>query len=312
MTVSVCLCTYQGERYIEKQLRSIYDQTHRPEEVVICDDGSTDRTVSLIREFIQKRNLEESWHLIQNPTNLGYMANFYHACTLCHGDFVFFADQDDIWHVKKISEMQKVFESRPEAKVVCCKFGLIDAEDQKISGIMAPVHAKDTAAVRPLGIKEVFRKCEWPAMVLAFRRSWYLEWQEITKDSVIPHDYLFCSKSAEENGFFQLDLELASHRLHGDNTAKGEHRLGALIKKKRKLEEIDDYLTLLNAFQKENVLRTQEGKNALQRKQQIMLDRKSALLSGKWGNVIQNKIRYKQEIRLATFLCDLLIVKGKI
>lgn len=311
MTVSVCMCTYQGERYIERQLGSIYEQVQRPDEVIICDDGSTDQTVSLIRAFIREHNLEDVWHLIQNPVNLGYLANFYHALTLCHGDIIFFADQDDLWYNNKIVKMMEAFERLPEAKVVCCKFGLIDAKDQKIHSVMAPVHAGGTADMKQLGIQNVFRKCEWPAMVLAFRRDWYLGWKEVTEDCKIPHDYLFCAKAAEEKGFYQLDLELACHRRHGENVAKEEHRLGILLKKRRKLEEIEDYLTMLEQFEREGVLKTQEGLHTLHRKRQIMLDRRSALLSGKMLRVIQNKMQYGGEIRFVTFLCDLGIVKQK-
>ena len=231
MTVSVCMCTFQGEKYIQKQLDSIYEQTKRPDEVIICDDGSGDRTLPLIEDFIQKHHLEGKWNLRRNPENLGYLANFYYACSLCTGDIVFFADQDDVWYPEKLEKMYSVFEQQKNAKVVCCKFGLIDAEGNKISGITAPVRTKESAAIKPLSIEAVFRKCEWPAMVLAFRQQWFQEWKEMTKGSGIPHDYLFCAKAAEEEGLYQLDMELDSHRLHGDNVEKEEHRLSVLLRK---------------------------------------------------------------------------------
>lgn len=312
MTVSICMCTYQGERFVEKQLLSLYEQTVKPDEVIICDDGSADRTTGIIREFIEKRDLKDRWHLICNPSRLGFLGNFYHACGLCTGDVVFFADQDDLWHPEKIEKTLEVFHAKPQAKVVCCKFGLIDESDRKISSVAAPVRSGESASITALGIGNVFRKCEWPAMVLAFKRDWYLTWRKLTEGSEIPHDYLFCAKAAEEEGFFQLDLELAGHRLHGGNVAKEEHKTSKLLKKGRKLEEIDEYLRFLHAFKREEVLSTDKGRRALERKLEIMSARRDALISGKLHKVITNRMKYGSEIRMATFICDVLIVKQKV
>ena len=309
MKTSICMCTYNGEAFIEKQLLTIYEQTLKPDEVIISDDCSSDRTVSIIESFIKERGLEGSWKLIRNSENAGYLPNFYNTCIKCTGDIVFFADQDDIWYPEKIEKMCEVFEKRPEAKVVCCKFGLVDGSGEKISGIMNPVHSSESATVNPITIESVFRKCEWPAMVLAFRREWYDGWKDITAGSKIPHDYLFCSKAADEEGFLQLDLELACHRRHDNNTAKEEHRMSVLLNKKRKLEEIDDYLKLLEAFESENVLKSPRSLTALNEKKDIMLRRRDALSSGKLGKVISNAVKDRKYVRLKTVVCDLLIVK---
>lgn len=73
--ISVALATYNGEKYIEKQLDSIRNQTIKPDEVVIVDDKSSDRTVALINEFIAVNNLV-NWKLFVNEKNVGYRKNF--------------------------------------------------------------------------------------------------------------------------------------------------------------------------------------------------------------------------------------------
>ena len=73
MTTSVVLATYNGEEYIIEQLKSILHQTQKVDEVIICDDISSDRTVSLIREFIEENNLEKTWTLYVNEVNKGYL-----------------------------------------------------------------------------------------------------------------------------------------------------------------------------------------------------------------------------------------------
>ena len=309
MNVSVCMCTYNGNKYIRGQLLSIYQQTRKPDEVIICDDGSDDGTVSVIEEFIRKRNLEDKWKVIVNSENVGYLRNFYNATAMCHGDIIFFADQDDVWHYDKIEKMCEVFDHHPEAKVVCCKFDLIDSGGDKISGIMVPVRSGESGDVKPVAIESFFRKHEWPAMVIAFRRSWYENWKDITKDSMIPHDYLFCSKAAEEEGFLQLDLKLAYHRLHKNNVAKEESKISVLLDKKRKLSEIDEYMGILESFEQEKVLHSPESLSALSKKKDIMTRRRDALTSGKLGKVISNGIKDRHSVRMKTVICDLLIVK---
>ena len=89
----------------------------------------------------------------------------------------------------------------------------------------------------------------------------------------------------------QLDLELAFHRRHENNTAKEEHRLSVLLDKKRKLKEIDDYLKLLTSIEEEKVLKSQRSLNALRDKKDIMVRRRDALASGKISKVISNGIK---------------------
>ena len=175
MTVSVCMGIYNGEKYIEEQLDSILRQTRRAEEVILCDDCSTDRTVEIVRLFIEKHGLGESWRLYCNGENRGYPGNFYYVMGLCAGDVVFLADQDDVWAETKLERMCAVLEAHPEAEVLACKFGLMDGEGERIHAVMAPSRSLGTRKLRQVGLREIFRKYQWPGMVLAYRNGWYRE-----------------------------------------------------------------------------------------------------------------------------------------
>ena len=70
MLVSVAVATYNGERFILKQLESIYNQTEAADEVIICDDCSTDKTVEICKDFIKKRSLS-NWRISVNEKNAG-------------------------------------------------------------------------------------------------------------------------------------------------------------------------------------------------------------------------------------------------
>lgn len=307
LTTSVCMAVYNGAEFIEQQLSSILHQSKRPDEVILCDDGSADDTVEIIRRFIEENQLKSSWRLYQNRQNKGYPGNFYHAMGLCKGDIVFLADQDDIWCERKMERMCQVMAERPEAKAVCCKFGLIDAQGKNIHSVMSPTFAAGTGRLRKVDIEQVFYKCEWPGMVLAYRRQWYQSW---TQNSYrIPHDFLLCARAAEENGFLQMDESLAFHRRHENNAGGEEYRASRLLQKDRKLKEIEEYLTILKSFEQEKVLQKEKGKEALQHKLLSMQGRYDALQSGKIGKVLANAAKYRRDVRAATVICDLLIVR---
>lgn len=309
MTVSVCMGTYNGETYIEQQLNTILRQTKAPEEVILCDDGSTDNTVSIIERFIRKNGLDGKWKLYRNKINKGYPSNFYYACSLCNEEIVFLADQDDIWKNDKIEKMCRVMEKNPGAKSVCCKFNLMDEKEQEIHSIMAPTHAHETGEVRNVPVEEIFYKCQWPGMVMAYRRDWYESW---TKGNYqIPHDFLIVARAAEEGGFFQLDETLAYHRRHDHNTGGEEHHIRKLLNRDRKLKEIRDYLQILQQFLKEEVLATHTAKLLLNRKTTVMQQREAALQSGRISAVIKNAWKNRKYVRLATAVCDVIIVKQR-
>lgn len=309
MTVSVCMGVYNGARYITEQLYSILHQTRQPDEVIICDDVSTDDTVEIVQAFIRDNGLEATWKLYCNQENKGYPSNFFYACGLCTKEIVFLADQDDIWHEEKIARMCEVFAENPEANAVCCKFGLIDAEGKDIQTIMAPTHSKESKQLREVSVKDIFYRNEYPGMVVAYRNGWAKDW--LPADSKIPHDFLICVRAAEENAFRQLDMELAYHRRHDNNAGGEEHRINRLLDRKCKLIEIETYITMLEKFEKEQILQTEQGRLELQAKMQSMQNRYDALASGKFSNVIGNIKKDKKNISFKTAVCDVLIVKQK-
>src|SRR5690554_2324911 len=102
--ISIAMCTYNGEKYLEEQLISILKQTYKNLEVVITDDKSTDKTISIIKK-LQKQ--DSRIKLYQNPENLGYVKNFEKAISLCSGEFIALADQDDVWLTNKLAILIK-------------------------------------------------------------------------------------------------------------------------------------------------------------------------------------------------------------
>jgi glycosyltransferase involved in cell wall biosynthesis len=102
-TVSVAMCCYNMAAFVEAQLASLARQTRLPDELVVCDDGSEDDTVAIVRAFAAGAPFEV--RIVQNDTRLGCNRNFEKAITLCSGDIIFLCDHDDVWRERKIETL---------------------------------------------------------------------------------------------------------------------------------------------------------------------------------------------------------------
>ena len=98
--ISVALCSYNGEKYIRQQLDSILTQTMPVDEIVIHDDCSTDSTYEILSDYASRY---PRIFVRKNNANIGFLKNFENALAECQGDYIFFADQDDIWMKDKVA-----------------------------------------------------------------------------------------------------------------------------------------------------------------------------------------------------------------
>ncbi len=122
MKVSVVIATYNGEKYILKQLESLYTQKRKPDEVIICDDKSWDGTVEVVNKYIARKHLEDTWHVNVNESRLGYSENFFNAIKKATGDCIFLCDQDDGWFEDKLKEMTDIMEKNNDIGLLCSEY----------------------------------------------------------------------------------------------------------------------------------------------------------------------------------------------
>ncbi|MBW6512544.1 MAG: glycosyltransferase family 2 protein [Desulfuromonadaceae bacterium] len=133
--VSIALATFNGGQYLPEQLQSFLTQTQTPDELVICDDGSTDATASIVEKFAEAAPFEVRFWT--NEANLGYAQNFSRALGGCTGDIVFISDQDDVWLPDKIERMMHCFSAEPQTQLLIhdleyCKADLTPIGQTKI------------------------------------------------------------------------------------------------------------------------------------------------------------------------------------
>lgn len=116
VSVSVAMCTYNGERYLREQIDSVLSQSYRPSEIIVCDDGSTDRTPEILERYATR--YPELMRVLYNVETLGVERNFEQAITECSGDVIAISDQDDVWHPEKLERQVDALE-RTDAVLAC-------------------------------------------------------------------------------------------------------------------------------------------------------------------------------------------------
>jgi glycosyltransferase involved in cell wall biosynthesis len=128
MKISVALCTYNGEKFLKEQIDSILNQTVKVDEIIVCDDISTDDTLTILEEYSNKNpNL---FKIYKNEKNLRSVKNFEKAIQLCTGDIVFLADQDDIWVENKIEKYIDFFNNNSNINAIASNGYCIDEQSK--------------------------------------------------------------------------------------------------------------------------------------------------------------------------------------
>ena len=110
------MATYNGARFLEPQLASIAAQTRLPDELVVCDDQSSDESVEIVERFASRAPFEV--RVVRNPERLGFAGNFLQAARMSRGDVIAWCDQDDVWMPEKLAVCARELESDDEVLLV--------------------------------------------------------------------------------------------------------------------------------------------------------------------------------------------------
>lgn len=217
MKTSLVLSTYNGEKYIEEQLESLYLQTRKLDSVLILDDKSTDGTVEIIRSFIEKQELTD-WTLKVNEKNQGWMKNFWCGIRQSEGDVIFLCDQDDIWDHKKVETMTKIMEDNSHIQLLASAFEAKYEEGniQRISPTISKT-MNNTGEVRKVDFSPSFMYVLRPGCTYAFRADLWKRCDEYWHEK-LPHDAMLWRHALLEDGLYTIDLPLIQWRRCASNT----------------------------------------------------------------------------------------------
>ena len=240
MTTSVVMATYNGERFIIPQLESIVSQTVLPTEIVISDDSSSDRTIEIIKKFIDDHvHLPIKFILVHNDSGEhGVVANYENALKHSSGDYLFFCDQDDIWFENKIERILQLFE-KTGARVVIHNAQIIKEREEDffipIDGyLMVPLRFDHDGLYwfpDDRFLYEAFYRCLIQGMCICAERAYIQSILPCSRGRDV-HDawILFCALADRE--LVASNEVLCYYRVHSGNT------IGiAVFQQKRKLKK---------------------------------------------------------------------------
>lgn len=212
MKVNILMATYNGEKFLAQQIESIQKQTFKEWNLLIRDDGSSDKTCDIIRNFTAKdsriRFINENEH-----HNLGVIKSFFTLVNYEVADFYFFSDQDDVWLPEKLSV------SLESAKHKASDVPLLVYTDLKVvnqelnilqdSMIRAQSHHANTTLLPELTENTVTGGTMMINHALA--EKWF------TPNDILMHDWFLALLAASLGEIIYLDLPTQLYRQHDNN-----------------------------------------------------------------------------------------------
>lgn len=214
--ISVAIASFNGEKFIAEQIKSILDQSQRVDEIIISDDCSSDRTVEIINEIIIS-NPDRKIKLLCNEKNNGYIVNFRKAISNTSGDYIFLADQDDVWVHDKVSKII-TFMNKEKAEIVCTNFNIIDANGCDINDkyVLTNFVERCTEKSKLITLDDLKWGNISQGCTYCFTKRVKNIYTNINYDGVI-HDYELLIIGASLYGAYYINDKLIKYRLHGNN-----------------------------------------------------------------------------------------------
>lgn len=209
MNISVIMAAYNGELYIEEQIASIVSQLEENDELIISDDGSTDKTKIIIKKMQDKY---PNIVLIDGPKE-GIAANFENGVCRARNEIIAFTDQDDIWVDNKVLLLKMAFKNNANVEMVMHNAGYIDADGKILAGNIFDDRKTCHGFIRNL-IRSTYYGC-----CMAFRREFISRYYNNVTNMKAYDQYLgLCAEKRHVSLF--IDELLIYHRIHLQNESR--------------------------------------------------------------------------------------------
>lgn len=209
--ITVCMATYNGELFIKQQIDSILCQIEESDELIISDDGSTDKTLEIIKSYNDKRIV-----LLNHCSNKNYSnhekvtANFGNALQQAKGDYIFLSDQDDVWNENKV---KICLDKLKYADFVVHQMKLIDCDNKIVNGNDSIYRN----VIPKLWIENIIHEKLW-GCCFCFNRKLLNNCLPFP-DKLIGHDYWISTIAIMNFKCIILDDCLIDYRIHTDSVS---------------------------------------------------------------------------------------------
>lgn len=227
---SVAVATNNGEKYIAKQIQSILDQSFPVYEIVISDDGSRDRTIDIIKSLDCKGI---HINVVSNKGRHGCCGNFENAIRRCSGDYIFLADQDDIWLPNKVEMFNDFLNRNPSAQCIASDGILIGPDDRQIEGEFCPlfryVSGPSYKVSQEKYLTYIVQTYLVQGMALCVSKD-LLDLMVPFPKTFAAHDkwIVFCALC--KDSFYLINEKLVKYRIHDSNTCGHSNVAGKSLK----------------------------------------------------------------------------------
>jgi len=227
MKISVALIVYNGAKYMRAQLDSILAQTHKVDEIVLCDDASSDNTIEVLEEY---KNMHPNLFFIHyNTQNLGPTKNIEKAIQPCTGDIILLADQDDYWEPNKVATIVKWFEQNPTMNGVFTNGSLMNSNgelDNKYGlwdsmGFPYKCIKSNNDLIDKLNLYINTVENGLTGATLAIRKNLSFLNQPFPTIKHLVHDRWLAINLAETNSLGVLEDKLIRYRIHSEQAIGG-------------------------------------------------------------------------------------------
>lgn len=236
IAISVAMATFNGAKYIEKQLDSLLNQTLLPKEIVISDDNSTDETLRIVETYSSRTSVPV--RVFVNKVNLGFGDNFLRAATLTNESWISFCDQDDIWREDKIERIVSAIRSNSNCLMIAHPSRVLEQEratDRIVGARPGGVYAAQT--LDPLSVINghciTFNRILLDVINIDQRpRSVH------DPDRLMPHDDWITFLAASLGQIVIVDEPLVLYRHHSSNLsnpASKHHDLISVFRRSKSL-----------------------------------------------------------------------------
>jgi len=235
--VSICLATFNGQKYLKQQLDSIQNQTYKNLHVVIQDDCSSDETMAILESYKDSLEME----VYQNHKNLGYIKNFESLIQKAKGDYITICDQDDIWEIDKIEILVKNIKDKT---LIYSNSMLIDENSNSLHKTLSK-KLKNRFIDSNTALNFLYDNCVSAHAVL-FKKELLPYIKEFPK--TIYFDSYIAATASSLNGIKYIDKNLVLYRQHSDNTLGNKTKAKTNVKKRilskveKKDKEVDNII----------------------------------------------------------------------
>lgn len=237
MKISVAMCTYNGEKYLKDQIESILNQSLPVDEIIVCDDRSSDGTKDILEYY--KSIHPNLFNISYNQTSLKTVKNFEKAILKTSGDIIFLSDQDDIWKIDKVKIILDVFSKNENAKMIFTDGDLIDASNNLLDNSLFekwdfPEEKQNQWKNNKFAVINLINwNNKITGATMCFRKSLINKFVPINPPCDFWHDAWIGMHAARENGLFISTEKLIQYRIHS------EQQVGLSKKSKNPDNELD-------------------------------------------------------------------------